>query len=642
MLQSIHDQAQSWIAWVIVGLLIIPFALWGINSYFEGGSGAVVAEVNGTEISLNDYQRSLQQQREKLRSLMGTNYRPEMMENPQMRRAVLDAMIENDLLTQAVESDGFRIGDELLFGQIQRIEAFQHDGRFSSALYEQLLSAQGMSKPFFESGIRTDLMQSQLLTAFRHASFVTPQELREAVRLQDQVRTMRLLTIPATLQRIGNRVVDDEEIAAQYELNAALYEIPEQVSLDYIELAVADLARGVPVEESALEKLYEERKGGMLADEERHARHILIELAEGADEAATTAAQARLDEVQEKLAAGESFEALAAAYSDDPGSASAGGDLDFFPRGIMVPEFDEAVFSMQVGELSDPIRTPFGFHLIRLEEIQAEEIRPFEEVRGELSAELRRRTAEDLFYEHAETIANIAYEEPDTLEGAAAAVGLKVKQSTLFGRQGGASGIATNPGVIKEAFSDMVLTNGKNSDPIELAEDRMVVVRIHEHKPATRKPLDEVRLQVVDAILDQRARVEARNQGLELLQKVQAGEMTPQAVAEQAAVEWGEVEKIGRNNQSLPPEVVTRLFRINTDTLDGGVLSYAGSELQGGGYALIEFSAVEDGNLDAMSEKEREALRRELRNRNVMSHYQSYVANLRERAEVVIHEDQLN
>ncbi len=642
MLQSIHDQAQSWIAWVIVGLLIIPFALWGINSYFEGGSGAVVAQVNSAEITLRDYQRSLQQQREKLRSLMGSSYRPEMMENPQMRRAVLDAMIENDLLTQAVVDDGFRISDELLFGQIERIEAFQHDGKFSPALYEQLLSAQGMSKPFFESGLRTDLMQSQLLTAFRHAAFVTPQELSEAARLQNQQRSMRLLTIPASLERIRNRVVDSEEIAAQYELNATAYEIPEQVSLDYIELAVADLARDVPVEEGALEKLYEERKGGMLADEERHARHILIELAEGADEAATSAAQARLDEVRSKLAAGESFEALAAEYSDDPGSASVGGDLDFFPRGIMVPEFDEAVFSMKVGEVSEPVRTPFGFHLIRLEEIQAEEIRPFEAVRGELSAELRRRAAEDLFFEHAETIANIAYEEPDTLDGAAEAVGLSVGRSDLFTRQGGSSGIATNPGVVKEAFSDMVLLNGKNSDPIELAEDRMVVVRIHEHKPATRKPLDEVRQQVVEAILNQRARVEARNQGLELLQKIQNGEVDPQGVAEQAAVEWSEVENVDRRNQSLPPEVVSRLFRINADELLSGEVLYAGSELQGGGYALIELSAVEDGTLDAMGEKEQEALRRDLANRNVMSHYQSYVASLRESAEVVIHEDQLN
>ncbi len=639
MLQSIHDQAQSWIAWVIVGLLIVPFALWGINSYFEGGSSAVVAEVNGTEISLNEYQRSLQQQRQRMRQLLGANYRPEMLEDPRMRRAVLDAMIENDLLNQAVDSDGFRISDELLFWQLQRTEAFQHDGKFSQEVYKQVLSSQGMSQPFFESGLRADLMQSQLLTGFRQASFVTDNELREAVRLQEQKRSLRLLTIPATVERIESKDVGDEEIAAQYELNSVAYEIPEQVSIDYIELSVAELARDVPVDEDALQKLYEERKDSLLAEEERNARHILIELAEGADDDATTAAQARLDEVLGKLAAGESFETMAALYSDDPGSATVGGDLDFFPRGVMVPEFDEAVFSMQVGEVSEPVRTPFGFHLIRLDEIQAEEIRPYEAVRGELSADLKRQAGEDLFFEYAETIANIAYEQPDSLENAAEAAGLVVKQSELFSRQGATGGIATNPGVIKAAFSDMVLAEGKNSDPIELAEDHMVVVRVREHRPATRKPLESVRGEVVEAILEQRARVTAKSNGMALLDQIQSGELGTDAAAENVALQWSDVEQIDRADKALSPEVIARAFQIKPLA---GQKRYAGTELRSGGYVLIELLAVEEGNLDAMDEKRVETLRRELADRNVKSHYQSYIASLRNQAEIMVYEEQLN
>ncbi len=645
MLQSIHDQAQSWIAWVIVGLLIIPFALWGINSYFDGGASAVVAEVNGTEIDLRDYQRSLQQQRQKMRSLLGKNYRPEMMESPQMRRAVLDAMIENDLLSQTVESDGFRISDGLLFSQIQQIEAFQHDGKFSPTLYEQILSAQGMDKSFFEGGLRSDLMQSQLLTGFRHSSFVTGRELREAVRLQQQKRSLRILTIPATLERLESQQVGDEEIAAQYELNAAAYEIPEQVGLEYIELSVAEIANEIEVDEAELKMLYAERKDGMIADEERDANHILIELAEDADDKATNAAEARMSEVIQKLSAGEvSFEVLAVQYSDDPGSANTGGDLGFFPRGIMDPEFDEVAFSMGVGEVSEPVRTPFGLHLIRLNEIQAEEIRPYEEVRGELSAELKRRAAEDLFFEYAETIANIAYEKPDSLDGAAREAGLAVKQSGLFSRQGATSGVATTPEVVKAAFSGMVLTEGKNSDPIELAEDHMVVVRVRAHLPATRKPLDEVRQQVVAAILEQRARVTAKSSGVELLEKVQGGELSAEAAAERLELQWGEIEKIGRSSHTVAPEVVARAFRINHQA-DGSVpgqTRYTGTELRGGDYVLIELSAVDDGDLSSMDEREQESLRRELTNQNVKRHYQSYIASLRDQAEVVVFEDQLN
>ncbi len=640
MLQRIHDQAQSWIAWVIVGLLIIPFALWGINSYFEGGGGGVVAEVNGSEISLRDYQRSLQQQRQRMRSMLGANYSPELLENPQMRRAVLDAMVENDLISQTVHDDGFRINDAILFAQLQQISAFQLDGAFSPAVYEQVLASQGMSKPFFENSLRSDIMQAQLLTGFRQASFVTDYELREAVRLQQQQRTARLLTIPASLDRLQDKSVSDEEMATQYELNGKRYEIPEQVSLEYLELSVAQLAEGVAVDDAEVEKLYQERKESLVADEERHASHILIELPEGADDAAVTQAEQRLKEVEEKLAAGESFETLAKAYSDDPGSATAGGDLGFFPRGIMVPEFDEAVFNMVAGETSAPIRTQFGYHLIRLQEIQAAEMRSLEDARAELSDELKRRKAEELFYEHSETISNIAYEEPDSLEGAAAAAELKVQQSELFDRQGASSGITSKPAVVQAAFSELVLNEGKNSDPIELADDHMVIVRLLDHKPSSRKPLESVKAEVVDVVLQQRAAEEARKQGQSLLEQLQQNGMTPQRVAEQSQLSWEDSKTIKRDDFALPQEAVVRLFQMKPSA-EGG-LQYAGIALRSGGYVLIELSKVEDGDLETLETEKRAQIRRQMSEKSLASHYQSYVASLRNGADIVVFEDQLN
>lgn len=640
MLQRIHDQAQSWIAWVIVGLLIIPFALWGINSYFEGGGGGVVAEVNGSEITLRDYQRSLQQQRQRMRSMLGANYSPELLENPQMRRAVLDAMVENDLISQTVHEDGFRINDAILFSQLRQIGAFQHDGVFSPALYEQVLASQGMSKPFFESSLRSDIMQAQLLTGFRQAAFITDYELQEAVRLQEQQRTARILTIPATVDRLQNREVSDEEISTQYEMNAKRYEIPEQVSIEYIELSVARLAEGVTVEESEVETLYQERKESLVADEERLASHILIELPEGADDAAVSAADQRLKEVQEKLAAGESFESLAKSYSDDPGSATMGGDLGFFPRGIMVPEFDEAVFNMTAGETSEPVRTQFGYHLIRLHEIQAQEMRSFEDASAELSEELKRRAAEDLFYEHSETISNIAYEEPDSLVGAAVAADLKVEQSDLFNRKGAATGIVSKPAVVRAAFSELVLNEGKNSDPIELADDHMVIVRVAEHKPASRKPLETVKAEVVDAVLVQRAAVEAKKEGQTLLTALQQNSSTPEQVAEKSQLNWDAEQMVKRDGFTMPQEAVSRLFQMK-QAVDGAT-QYGGVELSRGGYVLIELSRIEDGDLSGVEEEKKSQLRRQLSEKNLASHYQNYVAALRKTADIVLFEDQLN
>ncbi len=642
MLQKIHDQAQSWIAWVIVGLLIIPFALWGINSYFDGGSGGVVAEVNGSEITLRDYQRSLQQQRQRMRAMLGANYSPELLENPQMRRAVLDAMVENDLISQQVQADGFRINDAILFSQLQQVGAFQQDGVFSPALYEQVLASQGMSKPFFENSLRSDIMQSQLLTGFRQASYVTDHELSEAVRLQQQLRSVRLLTIPAEVERLKDHSVSEEEINTHYEQQTRRYQIPEQVSVEYVELSTAQLAEGVSVDKGEVEKLYQQRKESLVAEEERRASHILIELPEGADEAQIQQVESRLKEVEEKLAAGESFEALAKAYSDDPGSAGAGGDLGFFPRGIMVPEFDEAVFNMAVEETSAPIRTQFGYHLIRLHEIQAEEMRSFADAEAELSGELKRRKAEELFYELSETLSNIAYEEPDSLLGAAAAVEIKVQQSALFGRQGGSSEVTRNPAVVQAAFSDLVLKEGKNSDPIELSDDHMVIVRLYEHKPASRKPLADVRDEVVEAVLKQRAAATAGEQGQSLLRRLQQGTVSVQQVATESALEWSELQEITREERSLSPQVVKQLFAMKWSAEKEASPHYDGVALRSGDYVLIELTAVKEGALAALSESEQEQLRRQLSDRNLASHYQSYIARLREEADIVVYEDQLN
>lgn len=640
MLQRIHDQAQSWIAWVIVGLLIIPFALWGINSYFEGGNGGVVAEVNGNEIGLRDYQRSLQQQRQRLRSMLGANYSPELLENPQMRRAVLDAMVENDLVIQTVHDEGYRINDGILFGQLQQIDAFQRDGQFNPALYEQILAAQGMSKPFFEDSLRNDIMQSQLLTGFRQSSFVTEHELKEAVRLQHQQRTVQLLTIPASIERLESQEVTDEEIAAQYELNAKQYEIPEQVSIEYLELSVAALAKGVSVDPKEVEKLYEARKENLMADEERQARHILIELEEGADEATQTAAEQRLKEVEQKLAAGDAFEALAKEYSNDPGSAAMGGDLGFFPRGIMVPEFDDAVFSMKEGETSAPIRTQFGYHLIRLEQIQAAEMKSLEEVSAELTEELQRIAGEEQFYEQSEIVANLAYEEPDSLIGAAEAAALPLQKSALFSRVGGTEGIASKPAVIQAAFSELVLNEGKNSDPIELADDHIVILRLLEHKPATRKPLDSVRPQVVDAVLAQRASVQARQQGRTLLEALEQGNKNPQQAAEELGLAWDEARSIVRSDAAAPQEALQRIFQMARPAEQKTL--YSGVELRRGGYSLIQLSEVKDGVVEGLAQEQQVQLSQQLANREMQSHYQSYLGHLKQAADIVVFEDQLN
>ncbi len=641
MLQKIHDQAQSWIAWVIVGLLIVPFALWGVNSYFEGASSAVVAEVNGTEITMREYENSLQQQRQRMRAILGDNYSPQLLENPQMRRAVLDGMVENELLTQAIQEDGYRVGDAILFGQLQQIDAFQHDGAFSPAIYEQVLASQGMSKPFFENSMRIDIMQSQLRRAFLGSAYVTEDELREAARLQEQQRAVRTLTIPADRKRLASQKVSEDAINTHYEANGRVYEIPEQLTIEYVELSVAQLMDAVVVNDDEVRKLYEERKENLIADEERRASHILIELPEGATAQEQEKAEARLQEVQQKLAEGAAFQELARNHSDDFGSASEGGNLGFFGRGIMVSEFEEVAFSMETGSISEPVRTPFGYHLIRLDEIQTAQTRSYEEVYQELLGELKRRLAEEQYYELSETISNIAYEEPDSLHGVAETAGVTLKKSDWFGRNGGQKGITKKPTVVQAAFSDLVLNEGKNSDPVELADDHIVILRVDEYRAASRKPLESVRSEVVEGVLSERARTMAQEQGSGLLQGLQSGEQDSQKGATELGIDWGEQDMIKRTGTAnMPREVVARAFQMKLPEREGSA-AYGGVTAANGDYILVELSAVVDGELETLDPPQREALRRNLTEGNMESHYRSYLSGLRGEADVDIFEDQL-
>lgn len=557
MLQYIRDRVQSWIAWFIIALITIPFALWGINQYFEGGGDIVAAQVNGVEIGQQRVQQAYYQQQERLRQMLGANYNPDMFPEEQMRRQALEGLIEQELLVQAAVESGMRIGDAYLAATIRGISAFQQDGQFSQEVYERTLRAQGMTSTAFEAQLRRDLLVQQLFAAIGRTEFATGLEQRELARLSLQQRDVGMLSV-AVDNYLTQASVSDDEIAAYYDAQPHLFMQPEQVSIAYLDLSVEGIATGIEVNEEELRTRYQSQQASYQETEQRHARHILLTLPAEAEEAQVAQVRAKAEELLTQLRGGASFEALAKEHSEDPGSAGQGGDLGLFGRGVMDQAFEDAVFALKVGELSQPVRSAFGYHLIRLEAVRGGERRSFEQVREQILAEIRTERAEQQFYEQAEQLANLAYEHPDTLEEAARQLGLTIQKSALFSRRGG-EGILSHSKLIAAAFSDDVLARGHNSEPLELDSRRIVVLRVMEHQPETRQPLQTVRAEIESRLKHDKAQVLARQAAEELREKIAAG-AEPEVLAKSGRMVWQRQTATTRGQVDMDAQILRTAF----------------------------------------------------------------------------------
>ena len=453
MLQSIHDRAQGWLAWIIIGLICIPFAFWGIQEYFTAAEEVAVAEVNGEEVELDAFQQAYQQYRKQYQVILGRL--SEQANEDGLKQQTLDQMVEMLLKKQLGEKLGLRISDRQVTQAVKALPAFQRDGKFSNNLYERGLQSAGMSAVTFEEQLRRELLTDQVRKAVIDTSFVTKREIDLVAKIKSQTRLITYAIIAAQPLQ-SSLQVSDEEIARRYKDEAETYTAPEKVKIAYLELALEEIAKQIEVTPDALSGYYGEHKSAYTLPEQRRARHILIKLAKEAGQKAVEKARKEIEALAERMKKGESFEDLAAKYSEDVGSKSKRGDLGFFQRGVMAPPFEEAVYALKPGEISRPVRTDFGFHLIRLDGIREGKTKLFEEVREEIEKNYRNEQAERRFFDLSEKIETLTYEHPDTLDVAAQSSGLKVQESAYFGRTGG-EGIGAHEKVSDAAFSPEVL-----------------------------------------------------------------------------------------------------------------------------------------------------------------------------------------
>nr|VFJ75325.1 MAG: peptidyl-prolyl cis-trans isomerase D [Candidatus Kentron sp. FW] len=658
MLQDIRDRAQGWIAWLLVIFISIPFALWGIHEYLGTDPNIPVAEIDGDELGLRQFQQAYRQKQTQLQNLFGAGFDLRVLDEKKLKKSTLDELIDNEVLLRAGLDEGLHIGDQQLARIIQSQESFREEGRFSDALYQQWLRMSGYTASGFEHEYRRDLLIDQIRVAIAGTALASEGDIGNTIRLKEQKRITSLLTIPKA--RYSGNEIAEEAIRDYYEDNGSRFVTPERVSVDYLELSLDSLPDVAEPTEEDLRALYEEQKANYIEPEQRRARHILIRLDPETDEVAVAAARERLREVELRLEKGEAFEDLAREYSEDTGTASQGGDLDFFGMGVMDPQFEAAAYSLMEGEVSGPVRSRFGLHLIELTGIRPGIIRSFEEVRGKLLQDFQSYRKEQQFFDQAEQLANLTFENPDTLAIAADALGLEIEKTGFFDRTGlkAPDDKTTDKGVsddqtadkaafdeivkhrkfIDAAFSEDVLNNGNNSEPVELGEYRVAVLRLGDHLSASPKSFEAVREEIATILDDKQAREQVARLGQQLVTQLRDG-ADPASVGKTHDLTLRERIEIGREDIDETREVVDKVFGMPRPNGDDAI--YDSLVTITGDFIVIALQEVIDGkSADNDSVLWKEA-RDTLTNTYGSEEYHAYVRTLRADAKIHIYENNL-
>ncbi|WP_455204134.1 SurA N-terminal domain-containing protein [Kaarinaea lacus] len=635
MLSIIRERMQGWIAGAIVVLLIIPFALWGVNEYFGTGGPLVVATVNGEDISQRDYQQTYFFQRNRMREMLGAQYDPSIFDE-QIKKQAIDELVNKEILFQNAKEIGYRVAASSVVQTIQSFEAFQDNGQFSNELYARQLQAQGESPAAFEQRIQKAILTQQLQSGIANSALTTTKEIERIWRLQEQKRDIDHLLLEVEKYK-QDADASDEAVEKYYQEHKHQFMTAEKVSIEYVELKGADLGKDFTPTEEELAQFFEERQNQFKVPEERRTRHILISVSEDADEATINKAKEKAMEIRQKLADGGDFEKLAEEYSDDPGSSKLGGDIGFFGRDSLDPAYERAMFALQPGEISDPVLSAFGFHIIRLEEIRSEKSKSFDEVKGDLVAEYQQNKADRKFFEASDKLTTLAYEVPTTLTDAAGAVGLELQSTDLFTRSGGV-GIAANPKVTAAAFSNEVLVEGYNSQPIEIGENHIVVLRVKDHQEKGQRSLEDAKEDIKKRIIDERARERVKQKGEEIISRLRNGE-SAEDVANELQLEWVKSGELKRSDRKVDSAIVKQAFK--TSRPQDGQVSYDGIDLSNGNYAIIAVNKVIDGDVSNIPDAQKLNLKRTITGLKGESDYTNLLTSVKENARVVVQDDNI-
>ena len=606
---------------VFLVLIALPFAFFGVESFRDGGAGVDVAKVGEVKISQQEFQQAVREQQDRLRGQLG-ELDPKVLDNPEFRQAILDDLIDQRLLFQEVRKRHLFASDDAVRQAIMAVEAFQDNGQFSQQRYEALLSAQGMSPVGFEAQVRQDLALQQLAGTIGRSGIVSQRVTDKVLALQSEARHVQEFVLPVE-NYVAKVKLEDGAAKKFYDENTEQFRTPDQAKVEYVVLTPESLA--VEVSEAEIKAWYDGHKERYQQPEERRASHILIAAEKLGKDKARQKAEEVLREVQAKPAA---FAELARKHSDDPGSASQGGDLGFFGRGMMVKPFEDATFALRDGEVSGVVESDFGFHIIKLTGQHVAREKPLAEVRGEIERELKSSAVARKFAEAAESFSNMVYEQSDSLQPVADQFKLKIQRSDWIGREANpAAGVLGNAKLLAAVFSDDTIQNKRNTEAVEVAQNTLVAARIAEYQPASVQPLAGLQATIEKLLVNQEAQKLARADGEARLAALQSGT---------DKLAWGADKVVSRMDaRLLPPQAAPLVFRMDKSKLPG----YAGVDLPGKGYALYRLSKVTPGA--ALDTARRQGLQGQLRSLAAQQEVAMYLSALRARYKVDVNEKAL-
>ena len=661
MLQKLRDKTTGWIATAVLGLLIIPFAFVGVNEYATGGTDDAVAKVEAPptwwesaphwwpvtmfwqheEVTQEEFRTEFERARQQQRQAMGENFDPREFETRENKLLVLDQLIDRKVMQLSAKRAGIAVSNDAVRQSIANEPAFQVDGKFDAARYSTLLSTQvpALTPVQFEQQERDRLQLALIPQGIGESEFVTTKEMDRLIKLLGETRDVTIAALKAPEANADTAAVTDAQIKAWYDSHAADYKQGESVTLEYIDVDGSALAAtSVPADEAALRKRYEQEKSRFMSGEQRLASHILITVDPGADAATQKAAEQKIAALAAQARQpGADFAALAKANSQDPGSKDSGGDLGWVDRGVMVKPFDDALFAMKEGEITGPVKTDFGYHVLQLRQIKPGQGKSFEEVRDILAREEAEAGGERAYSDLAGRVVNEVLKNPTSLGPAAKSVGLPVQRIGPFSRAT-ASGIAANPAVLRAAFSDALVQDGTVSDPIEIAPRHAVFIRVVQHTPEKAQPLAQVRDAVIAAIRADRQAKLAEAAADAVLARIAKGE-TLQAIAAADKLQSGELPGVPRGAPMPSPEINAAIFA--TQRPAAGKVAAGKARMEDGNYAVFVVNKVNEGDLAKITPEQRIQLQQQIVQMDGAGDVQAYVSTLRKQYKITRREDRL-
>jgi len=627
MLEKFREGSQGPGAKIILGAVIVTFALAGVSSYLGSGSAQSAATVNGVDISTQALENQVRTDRSRLESQQGESFaarweQPEFQN--QVRQQSLNTLVAQNLLLQMTDDLALRIGDEKIRGYIFAMQEFQTDGVFNDERYISLLRQNGMTPAQFVERLRTDFAQQQLTDALVNSEFSLPNEVQQLAALQNQQRELSQLTVPVS-KFASDVTVTDAEVSNYYEESKAFFQTPQQASVDYILVDMKSISADVELAADDAENYYNEHQSSYAQEDKRKVAHILVAFNDD-ESAAEDKAQALLTQIQ----SGADFAELAKSSSDDTFSGENGGELDWLEKDIMDPAFETAAFALvNDGDVTaELVRSDFGFHIIKLLAVEPGKVKAFADVKATIETRLKNEQAVSRFDELAETLAEQAFEVPDSLDVASEETGLTIVSTELFSADSIPAPL-NDPRVAATLFDQDFIAEALNSEIINISDEQSIVVRINEYKPQTTKPLVDVNAEIVERLTATKAEQKALSFMTSVSTKINAGESV---AAELASVDasFTAPEWLSRFDYTKADfKVLSKLFSMPKPAAEEA--SVATETSLNGDVTLLKFTSVRDAEINA---EEAARLADTLKNINAQADYEMLVQTLIKAADV--------